>query len=118
MLPIVDRPAIQYVVEEAVAAGIDDILIVTGRGKRAIEDHFDRVPSSRTSSSREGKTAELDEVRRLDRAGPTSTSSARASRWAWATPCRWPATTSATSPFAVLLRRRPHGSTPRRCSSA
>jgi UTP--glucose-1-phosphate uridylyltransferase len=42
MLPVVDTPAIQYVVEEAVAAGIDDILIITGRGKRAIEDHFDR----------------------------------------------------------------------------
>lgn len=42
MLPVVDKPVIQYVVEEAVASGIDDILIVTGRGKRAIEDHFDR----------------------------------------------------------------------------
>jgi UTP--glucose-1-phosphate uridylyltransferase len=42
MLPVVDKPAIQYVVEEAVAAGIDDILIITGRSKRSIEDHFDR----------------------------------------------------------------------------
>jgi UTP--glucose-1-phosphate uridylyltransferase len=42
MLPVVDRPAIQYVVEEAVQAGLDDILIITGRGKRAVEDHFDR----------------------------------------------------------------------------
>ena len=42
MLPIVDKPAIQYVVEEAVNAGITDILVITGRGKRAIEDHFDR----------------------------------------------------------------------------
>ena len=42
MLPVVDKPVIQYVVEEAVASGIDDILIITGRGKRAIEDHFDR----------------------------------------------------------------------------
>src|SRR3954466_14159745 len=42
VLPIVDKPAIQYVVEEAVAAGITDILIITGRKKRAIEDHFDR----------------------------------------------------------------------------
>jgi UTP--glucose-1-phosphate uridylyltransferase len=42
MLPIVDKPSIQYVVEEAVAAGITDILVITGRGKRAIEDHFDR----------------------------------------------------------------------------
>jgi len=43
MLPVVDKPAIQYVVEEAVASGVDDILIITGRGKRAIEDHFDRA---------------------------------------------------------------------------
>src|ERR1700709_1943662 len=42
MLPVVDKPAIQYVVEEAVAAGLDDILIISGRGKRALEDHFDR----------------------------------------------------------------------------
>lgn len=42
MLPIVDKPTIQYIVEEAVAAGIEDILIITGRNKRAIEDHFDR----------------------------------------------------------------------------
>lgn len=42
MLPIVDKPAIQYIVEEAIASGIEDILIVTGRGKRAIEDHFDK----------------------------------------------------------------------------
>ena len=42
MLPIVDKPAIQYVVEEAVRAGLSDILIITGRGKRSLEDHFDR----------------------------------------------------------------------------
>ncbi len=44
MLPVVDRPVIQYIVEEAVASGADDILIVTGRGKRALEDHFDASP--------------------------------------------------------------------------
>ncbi len=43
MLPIVDKPAIQYVVEEAVGAGLDDVLLITGRGKRPIEDHFDRA---------------------------------------------------------------------------
>src|SRR4051812_6503195 len=42
MLPVVDKPAIQYVVEEAVQAGLTDILIITGRSKRAVEDHFDR----------------------------------------------------------------------------
>ena len=42
MLPVVDKPAIQYVVEEAVAAGFDDVLFITGRSKRPLEDHFDR----------------------------------------------------------------------------
>ena len=42
MLPVVDKPAIQYVVEEAVAAGLEDILFITGRSKRPLEDHFDR----------------------------------------------------------------------------
>jgi len=42
MLPIVDKPVIQYVVEEAIVSGIKDILIITGKGKRAIEDHFDK----------------------------------------------------------------------------
>ena len=42
MLPIVDKPTIQYIIEEAVASGIEDIIIVTGRSKRSIEDHFDK----------------------------------------------------------------------------
>lgn len=46
MLPVVDRPAIQYVVQEAVDAGLDDVLMITGRSKRALEDHFDRVPAA------------------------------------------------------------------------
>lgn len=44
MLPIIDKPTIQYIVEEAVASGIEDILIITGKGKRSIEDHFDTAP--------------------------------------------------------------------------
>ena len=44
MLPVVDKPAIQYVVQEAVDAGLSDVLMITGRNKRALEDHFDRVP--------------------------------------------------------------------------
>ena len=47
MLPIVDKPVIQFVIEEAVSSGIDDIIIITGRGKRTIEDYFDFSPSSR-----------------------------------------------------------------------
>jgi UTP--glucose-1-phosphate uridylyltransferase len=65
MLPVVDRPAIQYVVEEAVRAGIDDILIITGRGKRSLEDHFDRSIELEASLDAAGKLEELDEIRRL-----------------------------------------------------
>jgi UTP--glucose-1-phosphate uridylyltransferase len=65
MLPVVDTPAIQYVVEEAVAAGIDDILIITGRNKRAIEDHFDRNVELELELEAKGKDVELADVRRL-----------------------------------------------------
>ena len=61
MLPIVDKPAIQYIVEEAVAAGIRDILIITGRNKQIIEDHFDRAPELETALSRPGKEKALEE---------------------------------------------------------
>lgn len=62
MLTIVDKPVIQYVVEEAVAAGIDDILIVTGTAKKAVEDHFDRNFELETLLERKGKSSELKEV--------------------------------------------------------
>ncbi len=62
MLTIVDKPAIQYVVEEAVAAGIDDILIITGTAKKALEDHFDRNFELETLLERKGKTEPLAEV--------------------------------------------------------
>jgi len=62
MLPVVDKPAIQYIVEEAVAAGIDDILIITGRSKRSIEDHFDRQFELEYHLNAAGKQAELTEV--------------------------------------------------------
>ncbi len=65
MLPVVDKPAIQYVVEEAVRSGIDDILIITGRGKRSLEDHFDRSIELEAELRSKGKDAELDEVVRL-----------------------------------------------------
>ncbi|UCE74891.1 MAG: UTP--glucose-1-phosphate uridylyltransferase GalU [Methanomassiliicoccales archaeon] len=65
MLPVVDKPAIQYVVEEAVASGIKDILIITGRGKRAIEDHFDRSVELEYILEKSGKSRELDEIRRI-----------------------------------------------------
>ena len=62
MLPVVDKPAIQYVVEEAVRAGIRDILIITGRGKRTIEDHFDRSPELEHHLERTGKDELLAEM--------------------------------------------------------
>ncbi|MGI8758762.1 MAG: UTP--glucose-1-phosphate uridylyltransferase GalU [Acidimicrobiales bacterium] len=62
MLPVLDRPAIQYVVEEAAAAGIDDILVVTSRGKRSIEDHFDRMPELEAELTNKGKSEALEEV--------------------------------------------------------
>ena len=62
MLPLVDRPAIQYVVEEAVQAGLTDILIITGRGKRAVEDHFDRNFELEHYLENTGKHALLKEV--------------------------------------------------------
>jgi UTP--glucose-1-phosphate uridylyltransferase len=66
MLPILDTPAIQYVVQEAVDAGIRDILIVTGRDKRAIEDHFDRSPELEAHLERRGDGAALAAVRQLE----------------------------------------------------
>ena len=63
MLPVVDRPSIQYVVEEAVAAGLTDVLVVTGRGKDAIEDHFDRAPELEELLEAQGKLDVLAEVR-------------------------------------------------------
>jgi UTP--glucose-1-phosphate uridylyltransferase len=65
MLPIVDTPAIQYVVEEAVAAGITDILMVIGKGKRAIEEHFDRNFELEKELEEKGKEAELQTIRRI-----------------------------------------------------
>jgi UTP--glucose-1-phosphate uridylyltransferase len=65
MLPIVDKPAIQYVVEEAVRAGLDDILIVTGRGKRTLEDHFDRSFELERYLEAAGKFKLLKEVQAI-----------------------------------------------------
>jgi len=62
MLPVVDRPAIQYVVEEAVAAGIQDVLFVTGQGKAALENHFDRVPALESSLAEKGSHDAVKEI--------------------------------------------------------
>src|SRR5574339_556012 len=62
MLPIVDKPTIQYIVEEAIESGIEDIIIVTGKGKRAIEDHFDRNFELEQHLREKGKLALLEKV--------------------------------------------------------
>ena len=65
MLPIIDRPVIQYIVEEAVEAGLDDILIVTSRHKKVMEDHFDRFPELEQALEAKGKLDEAEVVRGL-----------------------------------------------------
>ncbi|RBW67609.1 UTP--glucose-1-phosphate uridylyltransferase GalU [Bacillus taeanensis] len=65
MLPIVDKPTIQYIVEEAAVSGIEDIIIVTGRGKRAIEDHFDKSYELEETLVKRGKTALLQSMRNI-----------------------------------------------------
>ncbi|GFO58103.1 UTP--glucose-1-phosphate uridylyltransferase [Geomonas silvestris] len=65
MLPLIDKPLVQYVVEEAVASGIEQILFVTGRGKRAIEDHFDHAFELESLLEGKGKAAELCLVREI-----------------------------------------------------
>lgn len=65
MLPVVDRPVIHYVVEEAIKAGIDDILIITGKGKRAIEDYFDRSFELEFYLKERGKEQELREIEEI-----------------------------------------------------
>lgn len=67
MLPIVDKPIIQYIVEEMVAAGITDIVLVTSAQKRAVEDHFDRAYEVEDHLETTGKTAMLKELRKIDK---------------------------------------------------
>jgi UTP--glucose-1-phosphate uridylyltransferase len=65
MLPVVDRPGIQWVLEEAIAAGLTDVLVVTGRTKKTVEDHFDRSPELEQYLERAGKDEEVAIVRRI-----------------------------------------------------
>jgi UTP--glucose-1-phosphate uridylyltransferase len=65
MLPIVDKPAIQYIIEEAVRSGITDIIIITGRGKRSIEDHFDKSYELEAALEKKEKWSALEEVRSI-----------------------------------------------------
>ena len=65
MLPIVDKPAIQYIVEEILASGIQEILIISGHAKRAMEDHFDSSPELEQHLLESGKMKELEEIRQI-----------------------------------------------------
>lgn len=65
MLPVYDKPTIQYVVEEAVASGIEDIIIVTGRHKRSLEDHFDKYYELEYNLQKAGKDRELKQIRKI-----------------------------------------------------
>ncbi|MEE1620731.1 UTP--glucose-1-phosphate uridylyltransferase GalU [Zafaria sp. J156] len=69
MLPVVDEPAIQYVVAEAARAGLSDVLMVTGRSKRALEDHFDRVPSLEATLAEKGDTEKLRRIQQATALG-------------------------------------------------
>ena len=66
MLPLVEKPTLQYIVEEAVAAGIEEIIFVTSRSKRSIEDHFDMFPELEMVLERKGKQKELEELHRVE----------------------------------------------------
>ncbi len=99
MLPVVDKPLIQYAVEEAQAAGIEHFIFVTGRGKTALEDHFDHAPDLERTLRERGKIAELDLVALAGcRNRARSPIPASKSRWAWAMRCGAPAIWSTTSP--------------------
>ena len=83
MLPVYDKPTIQYVVEEAIASGIDDIIIITGRNKKSIEDHFDKSYELEYRLQKAGKDRDLKEIRK----SPTwqiSAMSDKKSRTVWA----------------------------------
>jgi len=69
MLPVVDRPAIEYVVSEARTAGLDDLLMITGRNKRALEDHFDRHPALEATLREKGDQKRIDLIRESDLVG-------------------------------------------------
>jgi UTP--glucose-1-phosphate uridylyltransferase len=66
LLPIVDKPTLQYIVEEAVAAGIEEFIFVTSRTKRSIEDHFDSFPELEEALKRKGKMKDLEELQRIE----------------------------------------------------
>ena len=97
LLPIVDTPAIEYVVAEAAAVGARDVLMITGRGKAALEEHFDRNAELERALEAKGDTPAAGAGAPLHRARRPSTTCGRATRWAWATRSSAPPITWATS---------------------
>jgi UTP--glucose-1-phosphate uridylyltransferase len=89
MLPIVDRPLIQYAVDEAREAGIEELIFVTGRGKTSIVEHFDTAFELETTMASRARTCRCWTIPASSRA--TWSPCASRWRWAWATPCGAPA---------------------------
>lgn len=87
MLPIVDKPLIQYAVEEAAAAGITEMIFITGRAKRAIEDHFDKAYELESELAAKNKHALLEMVQSIKPLASNVSTCASRRRWAWATLC-------------------------------
>lgn len=86
MLPVVDKPAIQYVVEEAADAGLQDLLMITGRNKRPLEDHFDRVDGLEAALAKKGDDKKLAAVRHASELADIHYVRQETPR-VWATPC-------------------------------
>lgn len=84
MLPIVDKPAIQYIIEEAVQSGIESIIVVTGRNKQSIEDHFDRSVELEKTLAESGKEEMLKQFG-IWHSWRTSITFVRRNPWAWGT---------------------------------
>ena len=103
MLPIVDKPLIQYAVEEAVAAGITDLIFIIGRTKRAIADHFDKAYELETELEQRGKKDTLDELRNMlpSNVNCIYIRQAEALGLGHAVQCAYPAV--GEEPFAVIL---------------
>src|SRR5215471_1585754 len=102
MLPLVDTPSIQLIVEECVAAGIEEIIFVTARGKSALEDHFDRAGELEALLEKRNKTADLELVRRpTQMARVSSVRQAEARGLGHAVLCAKPVV--GDEPFAVVL---------------
>ena len=102
MLPVVDKPLIQYAVEECIASGIENIIFVTGRRKNAIEDHFDSAPELERFLEDRGSRSKRAWCAKLA-AGFISATRARAKRWGSGTPCCAAREFVGDEPFAVLL---------------